>query len=106
VIDLEHLWPDPDRRDSACMRALIRVAAQPERWTIKAAPMVPRDSLTDAELRTLQAMSVGLSRYEAAEVLGVGLETVKDRLKVARRILAAKTTAHACCEALRQGLIR
>jgi DNA-binding NarL/FixJ family response regulator len=87
------------------MRLLIRTVAQPDRWVMGNVVRVPRDTLTELERRTLEAMSRGLEREGAAELTGVSVEVVKDRLKVARRVLRAKNTTHACCEALRQGLI-
>jgi LuxR family transcriptional regulator len=63
------------------------------------------DYLTPQQARTLEAMSRGLNREEAADVLGITVESVKTHLRLARRALRAKTTTHACCEALRRGLI-
>ncbi len=88
-------WSDPDRRDDALMRCLLRVVVQPE----------PRDTLTERELRALECMSRGLERTGTAAVLGVSTDRVAGMLTVARRVLRAKNTTHACCEALRQGLI-
>lgn len=95
MTELEHVFPDPDRRDDALERLLTDVYSTTE-----------RTQLTAAELRALQASSVGLDGYGAAAVLGVAYETVKSQLKTGRRALRAKNTTHACCEALRQGLIR
>lgn len=92
---VEELWPDPDLRDDALERLAARVAVQPDKAT-----------LTDAEKRVLEAVSHGLGGQGAADALGIGFETVKDRLKQARRALAAKDTTHAACEAIRQGLIQ
>jgi len=91
---IEQLWPDPDRREDALERLLVRVYSTTERTHV-----------TPAELRALQALSVGLDEHGCAAVLGVGHETVKRQLVKARRALRAKNTTHACCEALRQGLI-
>jgi DNA-binding CsgD family transcriptional regulator len=95
-------WADPDRRDAA----LERVRAQ-----VKHGPWLgpkTRDyrSLQPSELRALEAMSHGLSMLEASEVTGFNYETLRASLKNVRRVLGAKNTTHACCEALRQGLIR
>ena len=87
------------------MRVLIRTVAQPERWIMGNVIRIPRDTLTEPERRTLEAMSHGLDREQTGQVLGVSVEVIKDRLKVARRVLRAKNTTHACCEALRLGLI-
>lgn len=94
--ELEALWPDPARREDALERVTVRVGVGDLR----------RQELDRKDRDVLQAVSVGLTSIEAAEVLGVPHETVKDRLKACRRVLRAKTTTHACCEALRQGLIR
>ena len=102
--ELAQRWPDQDRRDDALLRLLLRTATQAERWCLPN-PRVPRDALNETERRALEAMSRGLTMTEAAVVLGVPLELLKSRLKMARRVLAAKNTTHACCEALRQGLI-
>lgn len=89
-------WSDPDRRDDALLRILTRVYEQPEE----------RSTLTPGELRAIEAMSHGLGEIGAAEVIGVRPLTLKKQLKRARRVLRAKNTTHACCEALRRGLIR
>lgn len=95
MIELEHLWPDPDRRDEALFRVAVAIGRAHE-----------RTHLTPMEVRVLEALSHGLGREGAAEVLGVTVETVKSWTLQARRVLRAKNTTHACCEALRQGLIR
>ena len=61
--------------------------------------------LTPAELRVLECASYGLSGQMTADVLGWGLETVRELTKRARAKLGAKNTCHACCEALRLGLL-
>ena len=61
--------------------------------------------LTPAELRVLECASRGLQGAMIADVLGVGLETVRTQLQTARAKLGAKNTCHACCEALRLGLL-
>lgn len=87
--------PDEDRRDGALLRILCDVYRAEE----------PGDRLTPAESRCLQAASRGLEVTEAAVLLGIAPDTVKTHLKHARRRLRAKNTAHACCEAIRFGLI-
>ncbi len=89
------LWPDPDRRDAA----LIALAERVYRTE-------PRGELHPEEIRTVQALSVGLEERGAAEVLGVPWQTVHERMRRVRSILGAKNTTQACCEALRRGLIR
>jgi DNA-binding NarL/FixJ family response regulator len=66
----------------------------------------PPDALTPTQVRVLEALSRGLGDNGAADVLGVTTESVKTSSQLARRKLKAKNTTHACCEALRQGLIR
>ena len=56
-------------------------------------------------LDALAAMSRGLSYDEAAAEMNVGLETIKEHLKRARRRLDARNTNHAIAEAIRRGLI-
>ena len=62
--------------------------------------------LSPSELRVLEAISRGLTIEMAADVLGVGHETVKSQIKSARYRLKAKNITHACCEAIRLGLIK
>ena len=88
-------WPDPDLREDALMRTLIRVYAQPD----------PREVLTPRELEVLVGLSRGLGRQGTADLLGVSPETVKAQSVTARRALRAKNTTHAVAEALRRGLI-
>jgi LuxR family quorum sensing-dependent transcriptional regulator len=97
VIDLKHLWPDPDRRDDALIRCLEDVYRSQARSTIELSPQ---------EKRCIECASYGLDAYESADLLGVGYESVKTHLKHTRRKLRAKNTMHAVAEALRQGLIR
>lgn len=91
---LTDLWPDPDRREAALLRLADRLA-KPDRELL----------LSSMDLRCLEGMSHGLGRKGTAQVLGIGEETVADHLTRARRTLQAKDTTHACCEAIRQGLI-
>lgn len=65
-----------------------------------------RERLTPSELRALEAVSRGMTGEMAAELLGVAFETIQSQLKSARYRLRAKNTTHACCEAIRRGLIR
>lgn len=65
-----------------------------------------RRGLSESELRVLEAFSRGMTAEMAAELLGVSPETVKTQVKSARYRLRAKNTTHACCEALRLGLIK
>ena len=59
-----------------------------------------------SERRVLEACSRGLTYEMAGDMLGISPTTVKEYLKTARYRLRAKNTTHACCEALRLGLIR
>ena len=95
-VELEHLWPDPDRRHDALLRVERRIESQPD----------DRSTLTAPEAQVIEALSYGLRRSEIADVLGISLETVKERRRRAMRVLRAKTTPHAVALALRQGMIR
>lgn len=64
-----------------------------------------RLTLTERELEVLRCASVGLEMEHTADLLFVSFNTVQSHLKSARYRLRAKNTAHACCLALRQGLI-
>jgi DNA-binding NarL/FixJ family response regulator len=102
-------WADPDRRDEALWRVLLKVAA---------APLVDEASLSlvvsgrvegdpsPQELQVLEAFSHGLGYRSIGETLGRPLETMKAQVKHAKFLLRSKTTTEACCEALRRGLIR
>jgi DNA-binding CsgD family transcriptional regulator len=57
------------------------------------------------ERRALQAASVGLKAKEIGVELGYTPDSIRGLLRNARLRLRAKNTTHACCEALRQGLI-
>lgn len=57
------------------------------------------------ELLALERISHGCSTNSAAAALGKTGESIKTQLKQARLKLRAETTAHACCEAIRRGLI-
>ncbi len=105
-LNIDAECPDPDRRDAALERVLFRtygVAGEHGKRKYQLPP--PRELLTDQETRVLQAMSSGLERKDVAKVLGLADDTVRCHLKKAQRVLAAKNTRHACCIALRLGLI-
>jgi DNA-binding CsgD family transcriptional regulator len=100
---LEELWPDPDRRADALQAITARIEGRrpfPQRGGQRG-----KLALTPVEIRCLQAASFGLQMTEAAAAFGMGYETVQTHLKYARRKLRAKNTTHACCEAIRRGLI-
>ena len=88
-------WTDPDRRDAAADRMLARIRA--------AVP--PEAPLTHAELRVVRALSHGRGERGAADVCGIGYETVRSHTLNARRKLRAKNTTHLVGLALREGLI-
>ncbi len=102
---LDHLWPDPDRRDDALLRCLEDVYRADEEL-VPPVLLVDPDDLTPEELRILGALSHGLGDRGAAHALGVTWDSVRHSSRSARRKLRAKNTTHACCEALRQGLIK
>ncbi len=62
--------------------------------------------LTKRELGVLSYLSRGLTPHQVADALGIGYETVRSHSKRAQFKLAAKNAAHACCQAIRLGLIR
>lgn len=92
----EYPWPDPDRREQAELALLETIARTP--WPEQC-------ELSPAELRAVHLASHGLTNQQIAEMTAVSLETVKSRLKVVGRKLAAKNRAHAVAKALRSGLI-
>jgi DNA-binding NarL/FixJ family response regulator len=63
------------------------------------------DPVTEMELKVLFLLSHGLTRTQTAETLVKDLETIKSQMKTASYRLRAKTVAHACCQAIRRGLI-
>jgi DNA-binding NarL/FixJ family response regulator len=65
----------------------------------------PRGTLSVDELKVLSLRSHGKTLEEVAAETGAGLETVKTRLRTAKYKLEAKSPLHACCQAIRQGLI-
>lgn len=91
---LEHEWPDEDRRDEALLSALCDVHRAEE-----------TPNVTEGQLKVLEALSRGVGAVGASEILGLSAATVTDQAKKARHALRAKNTTHACCEALRRGLI-
>jgi DNA-binding CsgD family transcriptional regulator len=96
VDELERAWPDPDRRDAALVRALIRIHAEPD----------AREILTERETQVLTTLAHGMNSSEAGVLLGIAPDTVRQLAGNARRVLRAKTTPHAVALALRAGLIR
>lgn len=62
--------------------------------------------LTPSEMKVLAAASYGLEATMIADLYEISFFTVKDHLKAARVKLRAKNTAHACCIAIRQGIIQ
>jgi len=62
--------------------------------------------LSPSEKDALTAISNGLTEQMAADLLVKERETIKSQLGSARMKLRAKTTTHACCIALRRGLIK
>lgn len=61
--------------------------------------------LSRRELEVLALASNGLSNQEIAERLCVSVETVRSHVSHARAKLGCHSRGHACCEALRRGLI-
>jgi DNA-binding NarL/FixJ family response regulator len=92
---LEDDWPDEDRRNGA-LDAFLNDVLDPDR--------LPRP-LTEAETVTLRLYSHGMTRAMVADQLCLSTQAIKSRTKNAREKLGAKTTAEACCEAVRRGLI-
>lgn len=62
--------------------------------------------LSPGEQRVLQLASCGVPPTEIHKALRVSYETVKTQLASARAKLHAKNTGHACCKALRRGMIQ
>lgn len=63
------------------------------------APLTPRERVT------LVWFSHGLTAQGVAEMMGIGEETVKSHIAIARLKLQAKNTPHAVANALRLGII-
>lgn len=100
MIELTRLWPDDDKRDDALVRCLVDV------YRAEGKPPPPYRLLSPQQLRAIECASRGLDSDAAGVLLGITGATVREHWKYARRKLRAKNTTHACCEALRQGLIR
>jgi DNA-binding NarL/FixJ family response regulator len=93
VLDLEQLWPDPDRRDEALERLAGRIGRQPD------------EALTPEQARTLELLSHGVGVKGTAELTHYSISTIASHVRAARRILQAKDTTHAVANALRAGII-
>ena len=62
--------------------------------------------LSDKERSVLLAMGDGgFTRQEAADALGMSVETVKEHLRSARFKMGARNTTHAIVRAVRAGII-
>lgn len=61
--------------------------------------------MTGQEIRALRLAAEGYTCEEAAEAAGISHMTMKSQLRLARRSLGARNTAHAVAFALREGLI-
>ena len=81
----------------------IDVTAAEFREDVKDADV--RARLTQRELFVLKIALDGRTADEIANVLGLGMETVRSHLKKARTKLGARNSAHAVAEAMRQFLI-
>jgi DNA-binding NarL/FixJ family response regulator len=99
--DTESDWFDRLTHDMA-QKPLVP-ETQIEKFNPKAAAGVP--DLSEPELAALRFLSRGLSVGDTAAALGKHHTTIADQLKLIRRKLRAKNTTHACCEAIRHGLI-
>jgi DNA-binding CsgD family transcriptional regulator len=64
-----------------------------------------RTSLTQRELAVLRLMSTGAQAKDAAQALGLGVETIRSHLKKAQSKLGVGNRTQAVAEALRQHLI-
>lgn len=78
-----------------------RLAASNDRMPAPDRPRPP----TEVELAALRCMSRGMTVQMTAETLGKGEDTIRTQLAEVRPKLGAKNTTHACCEAIRRGLI-
>lgn len=102
---------NPDRpvgRDNPIPKRLIdnlADAALVEEREITGAIRRWRSPLTERELEVLRYLSRGLTRRMVAELLFIEEQTVMNHVKNARFKLKAKNITHACCEAIRQGVI-
>ena len=84
-------WDDPDRRADA----LDRVADALGRY----------EQPTRRQIDVLRCLSHGMTEQMAADVLGIGHQTVRKLARQARSRLAAKTATHAVAVAIRRGLL-
>jgi DNA-binding CsgD family transcriptional regulator len=65
----------------------------------------PKTPVSPKELEVLAQLSIGYTSKQVARRLGKSPLTVKEQIASARKKLSAKTQTHACCEAIRKGLI-
>jgi DNA-binding CsgD family transcriptional regulator len=96
-VDLESDWP------TRLLEAISKAPIAEERNL-----RIPRPSesgLSSRELDVLRCMSRGMTLPQVADTLCLSFHTVYAHLRNARFRLRAKNAAHACCEAIRQGLI-
>lgn len=63
------------------------------------------EELTPYEIQVLRYFSQGLEYKMVADAMNRSINTVMTQMKSARKKLRAKNTTHACCEAIRRGLI-
>lgn len=61
--------------------------------------------LSPAEARVLERLSHGDSNQEAADSLGLSIDTVKAHLKRAKMVFQSRSTMESVAEAIRLGLI-
>lgn len=89
------------------VKPLTKVGAMSEAWDAleRGAARWPSEALTARELDVLRCISHGLTEEMAAEVLGIGYESVHEYMYRVRLKLAAKNQAHAIARAMRAGLI-
>jgi DNA-binding NarL/FixJ family response regulator len=99
--DTESDWP------TRLLNAISRVPTLDEKHPQLSNPILRplSDELSVRELALLRCMSRGMTVEMAAETSGISFDTARLHLKGARFRLKAKNTTHACCEAIRQGLI-
>ena len=61
--------------------------------------------LSGQDVRALRLAAEGMTYGEAAKKAGIGVETIRKQMKIARRKLGARNTAHAVAIAIRKGVI-